>query len=164
MKIVNAHHRKEFNCAPVQPSLDTDADHSAPSGHTGALCQNIIPGSCTVTQWWHRSAHVCVCVCQLSGDWLLYLRTDWRWDLEEKLLLLCLLYGSFFTLNAENLFRGHGIPASSCLPELILAALGINKAFSGAKYAAYVLQLSSLYFPADSLLGLVQPLSPAFFS
>lgn len=116
---------------------------------------------------WHSDdtgARMCVCVCQLSGDWLLYLRTDWRWDLEEKLLLLCLLYGSFFTLNAENLFRGHGIPASSCLPELILAALGINKAFSGAKYAAYVLQLSSLYFPADSLLGLVQPLSPAFFS
>lgn len=74
-----------------------------------------------------------------------------------------MLYGSFFTLNAENLFRGHRIPASSCLPELILAALSIDKAFSGAKYAAYVLQLSSLYFPADGLLGLVQPLSAVFF-
>lgn len=74
-----------------------------------------------------------------------------------------MLYGSFFTLNAENLFRGHRIPASSCPPELILAALSIDKAFSGAKYAAYVLQLSSLYFPADSLLGLVQPLSAGFF-
>lgn len=29
--------------------------------------------------------------------------TDWRLDLGEKLLLLCLLYGSFFTLNAGNL-------------------------------------------------------------
>lgn len=28
----------------------------------------------------------------------------------------------------------------------------------------YVLQLSSLYFPADSLLGLVQPSSAGFFS
>lgn len=70
-----------------------------------------------------------------------------------------MLYGSFFTLNAENLFRGHRIPASLRRPELIFAALGIDKAFSGAKYAGYVLQLSSLYFPPASLLGLVQPIS-----
>lgn len=70
-----------------------------------------------------------------------------------------MLYGSFFTLNAENLFRGHRIPASLRQPELIFAALGIDKAFSGAKYAGYVLQLSSLYFPPASLLGLVQPVS-----
>lgn len=95
-------------------------------------------------------------MCQPSRDWPLSLSTDWRWDLEEKLLLLCLLYGSFFTLNAENLFRGHRIPASPRRPQLILAALGIDKAFSGAKYAAYVLQLSSLYFPPASLLGLAQ--------
>lgn len=100
----------------------------------------------------------CVCVSS-PGTGLLSLSTDWRWDLEEKLLLLCLLYGSFFTLNAENLFRGHRIPASLHRPELIFAALGIDKAFSGAKYAGYVLQLSSLYFPAASLLGLVQPIS-----
>lgn len=99
-----------------------------------------------------------VCMCQLSRDRPLSLSTDWRWDLEEKLLLLCLLYGSFFTLNAENLFRGHRIPASPRRPQLILAALGIDKAFSGAKYAAYVLQLSSLYFPPASLLGLIQPM------
>ena len=98
-------------------------------------------------------------MCRLSWDWPLSLSADWRWDLEEKLLLLCLLYGSFFTLDAENLFKGHRIPASLRRPELILAAPGIDKAFSGAKYAGYVLQLSSLYFPPASLLGLVQPVS-----
>lgn len=98
-------------------------------------------------------------MCQLSWDRPLSLSTDWRWDLEEKLLLLCLVYGSFFTLNAENLFRGHRISASLHRPELIFAALGIDKAFSGAKYAAYVLQLTSLYFPPASLLGLVQLVS-----
>lgn len=96
-------------------------------------------------------------MCQPSWDRALSLSTDWRWDLEEKLLLLCLLYGSFFTLNAENLCRGHRIPASLPRPELIFAALGIDKAFSRAEYAGYVLHLSSLYFPAASLLGLVQP-------
>lgn len=70
-----------------------------------------------------------------------------------------MLYGSFFTLYAENLFRGHRIPASPPWPELIPAALGIDKAFSGAKYAGYVLQPSSLYLPQASLLGLVQPIS-----
>lgn len=93
------------------------------------------------------------CMCQLSWDWPLSLSTDWRWDLEEKLLLLCLLYGSFFTLNAENLFRGQRIPASPWRPQLILAALSIDKAFSGAKYAAYVLHLSSLYFPVAQSIG-----------
>lgn len=110
-----------------------------------------------VVQWYSDDTRVCMC--QLSRDWLLSLSTDWRWDLEEKLLLLCLLYGSFFTLNAENLCRGHRIPASLHRPELIFAALGIDKAFNGAKYAGYVLQLSSLYFPAASLLGVVQPRS-----
>lgn len=70
-----------------------------------------------------------------------------------------MLYGSFFTLNAENLFRGRRIPASLHEPKLIFAALGIDKAFSGAKYAGYVLPLSSLYFPPASLLGLVQAVS-----
>lgn len=106
-------------------------------------------------QRWHRSVYVSA----LLGTGPLSLSTDWRWDLEEKLLLLCLLYGSFFTLNAENLFRGHRIPASLHEPELIFAALGIDKAFSGAKYAGYVLPLSSLYFPPASLLGLVQAVS-----
>lgn len=46
--------------------------------------------------------------------------TDWRWDLEEKLLLLCLLYGSFFTLNWKNLCRGHRIPASAPLLDSFL--------------------------------------------
>lgn len=99
---------------------------------------------CEVVRW--HSADTGVCMCQLSRDWTLSLSTDWRWDLEEKLLLLCLLYGSFFTLNAENLFRGHTISASLHRPELIFAAPGIDKAFSGAKYAGYVLLRSSLYF------------------
>lgn len=106
-------------------------------------------------QRWHRSVYVSA----LLGTGPLSLSIDWRWDLEEKLLLLCLLYGSFFTLNAENLFRGHRIPASLHEPKLIFAALGIDKAFSGAKYAGYVLPLSSLYFPPASLLGLVQAVS-----
>lgn len=72
-----------------------------------------------------------------------------------------MLYGSFFTLNAENLFRGHRIPASPRRPQLILAALGIDKAFGGAQRAADVLPLSSLYFPPASLLGLVRPVAAA---
>lgn len=45
--------------------------------------------------------------------------------------------------------------ASPRRPQLILAALGIDKAFGGAQYAADVLPLSSLYFPPAGLLGLV---------
>lgn len=48
-------------------------------------------------------------------------------------------------------------------PELIFAALCIDKAFRGAQYAGYVLLLASLYFPAASLLGLVQPVSAGAF-
>lgn len=144
----------------LKPSLVTRAGHYAPQTHKPALCKCLgdsrtLPSE--VVQW--HCDDTGVCMCQLSWDWPLSLSTDWRWDLEEKLLLLCLLYGSFFTLNAENLCRGHRIPASLRRPELIFAALGIDKAFSGAKYAGYVLQLSSLYFPPASLLGLVQPIS-----
>lgn len=165
--MVNSHHRKHLNCARWASQLLSCSDI------TGYRCWSlgsIRPYGSTLPEHYPGKLYSdtvmtleCVCVCQLSRDWLLLLPTDWRWDLEEKLLLLCLLYGSFFTLNAENLFRGHRILASSCLPELILAALSIDKAFSGAKYAAYVLQLSSLYFPADSQIGLVQPLSAGFF-
>lgn len=119
--------------------------HKAIGEHFAAT----LPGE--VVQW--HCDDTGVCVCQLSRDWPLSLSTDWRWDLEEKLLLLCLLYGSFFTLNAENLFRGQRIPASPWRPQLILAAPGIDKAFSGAKYAAYVLHLSSLYFPVAQSIG-----------
>ena len=138
----------------LKPSLDTHAHHYAPQTHKPALCwrrgdSRTLPSE--VVQW--HCDDTGVCMCQLSWDWPLSLSTDWRWDLEEKLLLLCLLYGSFFTLNAENLFRGHRIPASLRRPELIFAALGIDKAFSGAKYAGYVLQLSSLYFPAEQSIG-----------